>query len=169
MIGDGMGWEMSRASAIQADIEREIEQIKAENPGITNKEIATRFKGRTLNDYYTQGKGSGTSYQNLSGYTIATTGNTYIDGNKSNSALQSNPKFQPNVFNHNTAGAEVKEDFEFDPSPAKVIGFDLEKNLSSTTNSLNDGFNEAPVVDANNNIIGGNIPIFDLEKGGATP
>ena len=168
MIGDGMGWEMSRANAIQADIEREIEQIKAENPGITNEEIATRFDGRTLDDYYTQGKGSGTSYQNLDGYTIATTGNTYIDGNKSNSALQSNPKFQPNVFNHNTAGAEVREGFEFDPSAAEVVGFDP-KAKTSTANSSNNGFNEAPVVDANNNIVGGNVPIFDLAKGGATP
>ena len=166
MIGDGMGWEMSRASAIGLSIEAEIEQIRTDNPGITNEEIAARFQGRTLDDYYTQGKGSGTSYQDLSGYTIATTGNTYIDGSKSNSALQSNPKFQPNVFNHNTGQAKAKKDFEFDSSPAEVVGFDPQLN---STSNLNGGFNEAPVIDANNNIVGGNIPIFDLEKGGITP
>ena len=41
--GDGMGWEMSGASAIQAEIEREIEEIRKENPKITNEEIAARF------------------------------------------------------------------------------------------------------------------------------
>ncbi|MEL6495973.1 MAG: alkaline phosphatase [Cyanobacteria bacterium J06623_7] len=170
MIGDGMGWEMSRASAIQISIEAEIAQIRETSPGITNEEIAAHFQGRTLDDYYTQGKGTGTSYQNLSGYVIATTGNTYIDGNKSNSALQHNPRFQPNVFNHNTGQAEVKSGFEFDPSPARVVGFELKsENLNSTTDSIRAGFNEAPVVDANNQILGGNIPIFDLEQGGVTP
>ena len=47
MIGDGMGWEMARAAAIQ-------EQINAGN------------MGNSLRDFYTSGKGSGLAFQNLS-------------------------------------------------------------------------------------------------------
>ena len=51
MIGDGMGWEMSRAGAIQAEVEAEIAEIREANPDITNEEIAAHFDGRTLDDY----------------------------------------------------------------------------------------------------------------------
>ena len=51
MIGDGMGWEMSRAGAIQAEVEAEIPEIREANPDITNEEIAAHFDGRTLDDY----------------------------------------------------------------------------------------------------------------------
>ena len=51
MIGDGMGWEMTRAGAIQNQIEAEIAAIREENPDITNEELATQFEGRTLEDY----------------------------------------------------------------------------------------------------------------------
>lgn len=59
MIGDGMGWELARAAAIQAAI----------NAGAT---------GTTLSEYYTEGTGTGLSFQNLSNYTIATTYGTTI-------------------------------------------------------------------------------------------
>ncbi|MEM6612854.1 MAG: alkaline phosphatase [Cyanobacteria bacterium P01_C01_bin.72] len=171
MIGDGMGWEMTRASAIQLQIEAEIAQIRQDDPGLSNEEIAARFIGRTLSDYYTAGKGEGTSYQNLSEYAIATTGNTYIAGNKSNSALVSNPRFRPNVFNHNTGQAKVRQGFEFDPSAAIVKGFEPKlQNLikKPNHNPLDYTFNEEPVVE-NGQIIGGNVLIFDLAQGGKTP
>ena len=72
MVGDGMGWEIARAAAIQQQI----------NDGT---------QGDTLEDFYTEGVGTGLSFQNLEGYAIATTGGTYIDGDKSNSALISDP------------------------------------------------------------------------------
>ncbi|PSF39239.1 alkaline phosphatase [Aphanothece hegewaldii CCALA 016] len=78
MIGDGMGWEMSRTAAIA----RQIQQ------GAT---------GNTLSDYYTSGQGSGLSFQTLNNYALATTYGTTIapaNGifNTSNSALdKSNP------------------------------------------------------------------------------
>ena len=172
MIGDGMGWEMTRASAIQAQIEAEIVQIRESNPDLSNKEIASRFEGRTLDDYYTEGRGTGTNYQNLTGYTIATTGNTYIEGDKSNSALQTNPNIRPNVFNHNTGQAAVRRGFKFDPSPAVVKGFKSQlKNLPQIPDLSisDDSFNEAPILDENGNIIGGNVSIFDLESGGKFP
>ena len=173
MIGDGMGWEMSRASAIQAEIEREIAQIRLESPDITNEELAARFRGRTLDDYYTAGKGTGTSYQDLEHYAISTTGNTYIAGSKTNSALQNNPQIrQPQTFYHNTGQARVREGFEFDPSPAVVQGFQDrvgERTEIPQPRPLNGGFNEAPVVDASGRLIGGNVSIFDLVSGGATP
>jgi alkaline phosphatase len=172
MIGDGMGWEMSRAGAIQKQIEQEIAQIRAENPRITNKQIAARFDGRTLDDYYLAGKGTGTSYQNLTGFTLATTSNTYIDGNKSNSALQNNPNLPPNVFHHNTGQAEPRQGFEFNPNGARVQGFESKSTPSSqiTANQSPDmGFNEAPVLDDTGKMLGGNIPIFDREQGGQNP
>jgi hypothetical protein len=172
MIGDGMGWEMSRASAIQKQIEQEIAQIRTENPQITNEQIAARFDGRTLDDYYIAGKGTGTSYQNLAGYTIATTGNTYIDGNKSNSALQNDPKLPPNVFHHNTGEAKPRPGFEFDPSGAKVEGFTIQSAKTpriAANQSIDVGFNEAPVLDDTGKMLGGNMPIFDQEQGGQTP
>ena len=172
MIGDGMGWEMSRASAIQAEIEREIARIRTEEPNITDEEIAARFQGRTLDDYYTEGKGTGTSYQDLENYAIATTGNTYIDGDKSNSALQNNPQIpQPQTFYHNTGQAEVRKEFEFDPSAAVVKGFRQEvgDRSDSSPKAIDYGFNEAPILDDNGNMVGGNLPIFDLQSGGQTP
>ncbi|MEO0928209.1 MAG: alkaline phosphatase [Cyanobacteria bacterium J06643_13] len=171
MIGDGMGWEMTRASAIQSQIEAEIAQIREENPHLSSEEIANRFVGRTLTDYYTTGKGEGTSYQNLTEYAIATTGNTYIAGNKSNSALQHNPRFRPNVFNHNTGGAEVREGFEFDPSAAVVKGFEPQPQdilKKPGYRPFDYTFNEAPVIE-NGQIVGGNVSIFDLAQGGRTP
>jgi alkaline phosphatase len=54
MIGDGMGWEMTRAAAIY-------------------KQIQSGATGTTLADFYTSGKGTGLNMQTLTGYTIATT------------------------------------------------------------------------------------------------
>jgi len=61
MIGDGFGWEMARAAAI-------YQQIQNGNTGTT------------LSDFYTSGKGSGLSFQNLTGYTLETTYGTTIAG-----------------------------------------------------------------------------------------
>ena len=137
MVGDGMGWEMARAAAIQKQI----------NEGAT---------GNTLSDFYTEGTGTGLSFQELEGYTISTTSNTYIDGSKGNSALQGSP------FDHNTGESEPREGFEFDPSAAIVQGFvpDEEGNTS---------YDESPIVDANGNPLGGNVPIYDTELGGDLP
>ena len=166
MIGDGMGWEMSRAGAIQAEVEAEIAKIREANPDISNEEIAAEFEGRTLDDYYTEGRGQGTSYQELEGYTIATTGNTYIDGDKGNSALEGEP------FNHNTGESQVRDGFEFDPDAAAVEGFDPETRDGSDAPILDvfdPAFDEDPVLDENGNPVGGNVPIFDLESGGYIP
>ncbi|GBF82818.1 alkaline phosphatase [Aphanothece sacrum FPU1] len=59
MIGDGMGWEMARAAAIQ-------KQINAGNTG------------NSLSDFYTSGKGSGLAFQELSNYVLSTTYGTTI-------------------------------------------------------------------------------------------
>jgi alkaline phosphatase len=59
MIGDGMGWEMTRAAAIY-------------------KQIQEGKTGASLSDFYTAGKGTGLNMQTLTGYTLATTYGTTI-------------------------------------------------------------------------------------------
>jgi alkaline phosphatase len=59
MIGDGMGWEMTRAAAVYQQIQN----------GAT---------GTNLSDFYTSGKGSGLNMQTLTGYALATTYATTI-------------------------------------------------------------------------------------------
>jgi alkaline phosphatase len=59
MIGDGMGWEMTRAAAIY-------------------QQIRDGKTGTTLADFYTSGKGTGLNMQTLTGYTIATTYGTTV-------------------------------------------------------------------------------------------
>ncbi len=115
MIGDGMGWEMARAAAIQ-------------------KQINEGAEGNTLSDFYTEGVGSGLSFQELEGFSLVTTSNTYIDGDKGNSALEGDP------FNHVTGTAPEREGFEFDPAPALVEGFFPELRDE-------DGFDEDPVFE----------------------
>ena len=98
MIGDGMGWEMARAASIA-------------------KAIDNGASGDTLSDFYTEGKGSGLSFQDLEGYAIATTSNTYIDGSKSNSALEGDP------LDRETGSTPVREGFKFSAEGAQVEGF----------------------------------------------
>jgi len=108
IIGDGMGWEMSRASAIYNQVKIEIDGLI--KSGKTPAEITTTFSTRTLDSYYTSGKGTGTPYQSFEGYQLATTGSTYIDGSTNNSALQGS------TSTHNTGDAPVRPGFNFDPS-----------------------------------------------------
>jgi alkaline phosphatase len=61
MIGDGMGWEMTRAAAVY-------------------KQIQEGKTGTSLSDFYTAGKGTGLNMQTLTGYTLATTYGTTIPG-----------------------------------------------------------------------------------------
>jgi len=94
MIGDGMGWEMARAAAI-------YNQIQQGNTGTT------------LSDFYTSGKGTGLSFQTLTGYTLATTYGTTVAGtngvfSSGNSALTGSDSA--------TAGSPVLPGFQFNPA-----------------------------------------------------
>ena len=108
IIGDGMGWEMTRASAIYNQVKQEIDLLFGQ--GKTADEISSLFANRTLDDYYTAGKGSGNPYQDFDGFTLATTGSTKIAGSTGNSALQGRPG------DRDTGVGEIREDFVFDPS-----------------------------------------------------
>ncbi|ARV59491.1 alkaline phosphatase [Nostocales cyanobacterium HT-58-2] len=122
MIGDGMGWEMARAAAIY-------------------KQIQEGKTGATLSDFYTSGEGTGLSYQNLTGYTLATTyGTTIADSNgvfsTGNSALDNtdpatgaspvragfnfNPGFNPGSTA--TGGAKVSEG-----AVGNLVGYDPQR------------------------------------------
>jgi alkaline phosphatase len=93
MIGDGMGWELARAAAIQ--------------------NLVNRGKsGKTLKDFYVQGKGSGLKMQTLQNYALSTTyGTTIADSNGkysgNNSALDDSKKL--------TGASPLRPNFKFDP------------------------------------------------------
>ena len=93
MIGDGMGWEMARTGAIA-------------------KQIAAGAPGNTLQNFYTEGKGTGLSFQNLTGYGLVTTYGTTIAGSDGrfstgNSALDDSKS--------GTGESYVRPRFGFDP------------------------------------------------------
>ena len=160
MIGDGMGWEMARAAAIQEQIDSGAE-------------------GNTLTDFYVEGKGTGLSFQELEGYAISTTSTTYIDGDKSNSALEGDP------FDHVTGESELREGFEFSADPALVEGFfpevrdPIEEGENPPEGDVptaelpgfnpERGFDEDPLRLADGEMVGGNLHIYDPELSGELP
>ena len=96
MIGDGMGWEMARATAIYKQI----------------KEGAT---GNTLSEFYTEGTGTGLTLQTLENYGLVTTyGTTIADEtgvfDTGNSALEGSQSDRV------TGEGEIRDGFEFDPA-----------------------------------------------------
>ena len=119
MIGDGMGWNMARAAAVA--------------------------KGGA---FYTAGKGSGLSFQTLTGYGLVTTYGTTIQGDNPN--LLNQPKLTGNSALDGTStvtgASSVRPGFSFQPSP-----------LNPGTRS--DGNSTAP----------GNITGYDTTLGGPTP
>jgi alkaline phosphatase len=93
MIGDGMGWEITRAAAIQSEIDR-------------------GKSGNTLKDFYVQGKGSGLKMQTLQGFALATTYGTTVAGtdgkySSNQSALDDSQKL--------TGASPIRPNFKFDP------------------------------------------------------
>jgi alkaline phosphatase len=95
MIGDGMGWEMTRAAAVY-------------------KQIQEGKTGASLSDFYTAGKGTGLNMQTLTGYTLATTyGTTIPDANgvyNTGQAAVTGPSTAATGVNPPTAG------FVFNPT-----------------------------------------------------
>ena len=161
MIGDGMGWEIARAAAIQQAIDAGAE-------------------GDTLADFYTEGVGTGLPFQNLEGYTLATTGGTFIDGSKSNSALQGDP------LERETGVAVVREGYEPENLPgadadgefetAQVIGFFPELREGSIAPILDEfdpDFDERPLFaeteDGELIQVGGFLNAYDPTKGRPLP
>jgi alkaline phosphatase len=77
----------------------------------------------SLADFYTEGKGSGLSFQQLEGFGLATTYETMIDGSLGKSARQGRPT------EHATGESPLREDFQFNPafvlddSPGNLVGW----------------------------------------------
>jgi alkaline phosphatase len=120
MIGDGMGWEMTRAAAIQ-------------------KMIDQGQSGKTLSDFYTQGRGKGLHMQTLQNFALSTTYGTIIADDKgqystNNSALDDSQKL--------TGASPIRPGFKFDP------------RFNSGATAIN------PI---------GNLVGYDLVKGGRNP
>jgi hypothetical protein len=67
-----MGWESTRAGAIARQIIDELESLGCNTMEGCPDNAAAReaFEGRSLSDYYTEGFGSGLSYQELEGKTL---------------------------------------------------------------------------------------------------
>ncbi len=127
MIGDGMGWEIARAAAIQ-------------------NSIASGKSGRTLQDFYTQGRGFGLNMQTLKGFALSTTyGTTIADEtgkySSNNSALDDTNKL--------TGASAIRPNFKFDPT--------FNPGQSSQTNP-------PPTMPMSGNLVG-----YDPLRGGATP
>lgn len=79
-----MGWETVRAGAIA---KRVIDELEEEyccpiGTGCPDNDVAkAAFHGRSLQDYYTKGKGSGLSWQDeLDGYALVTTSSAIPQG-----------------------------------------------------------------------------------------
>jgi alkaline phosphatase len=94
MIGDGMGWEMTRAAAI-ANL------------------IKSGKKGTTLQEFYTKEKGFGLNMQKLKGYALATTYGTTVLGAD---GLYSNDLSALDDSQAETNKSPVRPNFRFNPS-----------------------------------------------------
>jgi alkaline phosphatase len=124
MIGDGMGWEITRAAAIQQEIDR-------------------GKSGKTLKDFYTEGRGSGLKMQTLKGYALATTYGTIIADSTGkysgdHTALEGTKKL--------TGSNPIRPNFKFNP-----------KFYSAQTSP-------DPAAPASGNLVG-----YDRLKGGINP
>ena len=67
VIGDGMGWEAIRAGAIAKSIINELENdfdcVVSQGGCPENESAKQAFEARQLQDYYTEGRGSGLCFQ----------------------------------------------------------------------------------------------------------
>ncbi|MBE8989992.1 alkaline phosphatase [Nostoc sp. LEGE 12450] len=120
MIGDGMGWNMARAAAIA--------------------------KGGA---FYTAGKGSGLSFQTLTGYGLVTTYGTTIQSNtpsNPNNLAKLSGNSAVDGTNPTTGLSPVRPGFSFQPTP----------------------FNPGN-TDVGNSLLPGNLTGYDVTKGGPTP
>eukprot|EP00908_Phaeocystis_cordata_P006370 Transcript_16985.p1 GENE.Transcript_16985~~Transcript_16985.p1 ORF type:complete len:639 (-),score=228.90 Transcript_16985:220-2136(-) len=84
LIGDGFGWEPTRAGAITIEVLKELEEMGIPATGTTDatKAAAAKaaFAGRTLDDYYTKGRGHGMAHQDLDTFTLMTTSTVLPSG-----------------------------------------------------------------------------------------
>eukprot|EP00339_Tiarina_fusa_P012873 CAMPEP_0117001948 /NCGR_PEP_ID=MMETSP0472-20121206/3775_1 /TAXON_ID=693140 ORGANISM="Tiarina fusus, Strain LIS" /NCGR_SAMPLE_ID=MMETSP0472 /ASSEMBLY_ACC=CAM_ASM_000603 /LENGTH=754 /DNA_ID=CAMNT_0004702121 /DNA_START=45 /DNA_END=2309 /DNA_ORIENTATION=+ len=144
VVGDGMGWEMIRAGAIARQVIDELEELGCDTKtGCPDNEAAKdAFSGRSLADYYTEGKGSGLSFQELADYALVTTAAPVLQ--------------QPNDGNHYAPRNTLLEGSTGDHSDRSAplfmnqCGFPYEFN----PNSLEDGGDMANWDDA----MGGEFP-----------
>jgi alkaline phosphatase len=75
MLFHHQGWEMTRAGAIARQVIDELESLGCDTmEGCPdNADAMEAFEGRSLSDYYTEGYGTGLSFQELEGTTLVAT------------------------------------------------------------------------------------------------
>lgn len=124
VVGDGMGWEMIRAGAIAKQVIDELEGMGCDTKvGCPDMDAAmSAFEGRTLDHYYTEGKGSGLSFQELAGYTLVTTSAMVTkDPNPGNHYAPATSLLEGSVSSHDNGMAPLAlddctgEPIDFDP------------------------------------------------------
>merc|ERR1719453_2558026 len=84
LIGDGFGWEPTRAGAISIRVLEELKAMGISPNGGNDPALAAaakaNFTGRTLDHYYSVGRGSGMAHQDLDTFTLMTTSTVLPSG-----------------------------------------------------------------------------------------
>lgn len=130
VVGDGMGWEMVRAGAIAKQVVDELEaagcDVATGCPDLAA--VDGLFSGRTLSDYYTEGKGSGLSFQELEGFDLVTTAAPVLQGfTDGNHYAPASTLLEGTPSSHGDRQADLYRDecgnaFEFNPLPVEQGG-----------------------------------------------
>lgn len=145
VVGDGMGWEMIRAGAIAKQVIKELELMGVDVNNGSTGEVAEKakaaFAGRSLTDYYTEGKGSGLSFQDLPDFHVMTTTVPIIGA--------------PNDGNHY--------------GPARSFLGNVEEHDNGMAELITDEQGTPLVFDARDVMKGGNLVQWDDVKGGKYP
>jgi len=148
VVGDGMGWEMIRAGAIARQVLDELEGMGCDTStgcsGATATAAKAAFAGRTLDDYYTEGPGSGLSFQTLDNFSLVTTSSPLIHS--------------PNAGEHYAPGVSLLQ--------GGVSGHDNGMSPLAIDECTGEPINFDP---SDYESEGGHMVLWDDEKGGKYP
>jgi len=147
VVGDGMGWEMVRSGAVAKLVLEELKELGVDtvngSTGAVAEAAKAAFKGRTLDDYYTEGKGHGLSFQELDGFSLMTTTTTVIQSpNDGAHYAPASSLLEGGVADHDNGMANLALDECGDPIDFDPRDFEAD---------------------------GGNMVLWDIVKGGMFP
>ena len=121
-----------RAGAVAKRVLVELESMGIDTMNGSTGDVAdaakAAFAGRTLDDYYTEGKGSGLSFQDLDGFALMTTTTTVLQqANNGSHYAPATSLLAGNVKDHDNGMAtlaldECGDPIEFDPRDFETDG-----------------------------------------------